>query len=486
MTRSKMKELLAEKAGDHPLPSILFVAAECAPLAKTGGLADVVGTLPKYLNKLGFDARVIVPYHRVIKEKYADRIKHLFSFEVKMGWRSRFVGIHQMKLDGVTIWLVKNEEYFSGPIYQTERESEQYGYFSRAVLDALEWLEFYPDIIHCNDWHTGLIPLLLQSQYRDRPQGRAKTLFTIHNIAYQGLCEFLFTSDWMSIGQEYNPILQRYHDRASFMKAACILADRVNTVSPNYAREICTPEFGEGLDEVLRSRGAALGGIVNGIDKTVWNPARDKALPAPFSAKDLSGKAVCKQELLKEFGFGPEAADKPLVGMVTRLAEQKGVQLLIDAAEDVLQEDFCLLVLGNGDPGYEDWLRQAEKRWPGKVKAHIGYSDALSHRIYAGCDFFLMPSRFEPCGISQMIAMRYGTLPIVRRTGGLADTVTENEGFVFNVYDAPGLAWALRQALAAYGDKSVMAKRIQNAMKKDFGCDAWAFEYGQLYLDMLN
>ncbi len=486
MTRSKMKELLAEQNGGRALPSVLFVAAECAPLAKTGGLADVVGTLPKYLNKLGFDARVILPYHRVIKEKYADRIQYLFSFEVKMGWRSRFVGIHRMKLDGVIIWLVENEEYFSGAIYQTNRESEQYGYFSRAVLDALEWLDFYPDIIHCNDWHTGLIPLLLQSQYHNRPQGRAKTLFTIHNIAYQGLCEFLFTSDWMNIGPEYHSTLQRYPNRASFMKAACLLADRVNTVSPNYAREICTPEFGEGLDEVLRRRGSALGGIVNGIDKTVWNPAKDKALPAPFSARDLSGKALCKQELLKEFGFGPEAADKPLVGMVTRLAEQKGVQLLIDAAEDVLQEDFCLLVLGNGEPGYEDWLRRAETRWPGKVRAHIGYSDALSHRIYAGCDFFLMPSRFEPCGISQMIAMRYGTLPIVRRTGGLADTVTENEGIVFNDYDAPALAWALRQAIALYSDKAAMAGHIRSAMKKDFGCDAWAYAYGQLYLDMLN
>ena len=495
MTRSKMKELLAARAAeaDRPLPKILFAAAECAPLAKTGGLADVVGTLPKYLCKLGFDARVILPYHRIIKEKYGAKVRYLFSFEVKMGWRTRFVGIHQLKLDGLCIWLVENEEYFSGPIYLPGRDCEQYGYFSRAVLEALERLDFIPDILHCNDWHTGLIPLLIQTQYQNRPIAHVKTLFTIHNIAYQGICDFLFTADWMGIPERYNPLMERYGCMASFMKAACVQADRVNTVSPNYAREITTPEFGEGLDGILSARGADLGGIVNGIDKNLWNPAKDKALPANFSIRDLSGKAVCKRELLKEFGLGPEAESKPLVGMVTRLAEQKGVQLLIDAAEDILQEDFCLLVLGNGDPGYEAWLREAEERWPGKIRAHIGYSDPLSHRIYAGCDFFLMPSRFEPCGISQMIAMRYGTLPIVRSTGGLTDTVTpynrftgEGDGFRFNRYDAADMAGILRYALQTYENKEAMAGLIRNAMQKDFGCDAWAFEYGNLYLDMLN
>lgn len=486
MTRTKMKELLSARREGDALPKILFAASECAPLAKTGGLADVVGTLPKYLNKLGFDARVIIPYHKIIKDKYAAKIKYLLSFEIKMGWRTRFVGLHEMRLDGISIWLIENEEYFSGPIYLPDRECEQYGYFCRALLEALDWLDFYPDILHLNDWHVGLIPLLLQSQYQGRPQAKAKTLFTIHNIAYQGLCDFMFTADWMSIGPEYTGVMQRYSDRASFMKAACVLADRVNTVSPNYAREICTPEFGEGLDGVLRSRGAALGGIVNGIDKTVWNPEKDKALPAPFKAKDLSGKALCKQELLREFGFPPEAADRPLIGMVTRLAEQKGIELLINAAEDIFREDFSLLVLGNGDPGYENWLRWAEARWPDKVRAYIGYEDALSHRIYAGSDFFLMPSRFEPCGISQMIAMRYGTLPIVRATGGLKDTVSPDEGIPFLGYDAAGLAWAVREALWIYGDTAHRDWMIQNAMKKDFGCDVWAFDYGNLYLDMLS
>lgn len=494
MTRSQRKELLTARADamGRPMPKILFAAAECAPLAKTGGLADVVGTLPRYLNKLGFDARVILPYHRVIKEKYGDKVRHLFSFEIKMGWRSRFVGINRLKLDGVCIWLVENDDYFSGPIYLPHREAEQYGYFSRAVLEALQRLDFIPDILHCNDWHTGLIPLLLQSQYANSPLKDIKTLFTIHNIAYQGLCDFLFTSDWMGIAERYNPILERYGDRASFMKAACILADRVNTVSPNYAREITTAEYGEGLDGILRARGSDLSGIVNGIDRNLWNPARDPALPAHFSTRDLSGKALCKKALLEEFGFPPEAQDKPLVGMVTRLVEQKGVQLLIDGAEKLMKEDFCLLVLGNGDAGYEHWLRQAQQRWPDRIRCYIGYSDPLSHRIYAGCDFFLMPSRFEPCGISQMIAMRYGTLPIARSTGGLADTVEpynrytgEGSGFLFNRYDSHDMAGILRYALQTYENKGAMAKLVRNAMQKDFGCDAWAFEYGDLYLDML-
>lgn len=494
MTRSKMKELLSARFEEKGIakPRILFAASECAPLAKTGGLADVVGTLPKYLNKLGFDARVILPYHRIIREKYGPKTKFLFSFEIHLGWRSRYVGIHRLKLEGVTIWLVDNEEYFSGPIYDPGRECEQYGFFSRAVLEAMERLDFIPDVIHCNDWHTGLIPLMLKTQYENRPQKAVKSLYTIHNIAYQGLCDFLFTADWMGIDPRWNPVLERYGDRASFMKAACVMADRVNTVSPNYAREITTAEYGEGLDGILRARGSDLGGIVNGIDKTLWDPARDPALPAHFSLRDLSGKALCKKELLKEFGFGPEAADRPLVSMVTRLAEQKGVQLVIDAANDLMQEDFSLLVLGNGDPGYEAWFRWAQERWPGKVKAHIGYSDALSHRIYAGSDFFLMPSRFEPCGISQMMAMRYGCLPIARRTGGLADTIVpynfatgEGDGFLFDRYDPWDMAATVRYALNTYRHKPAMDGLIRSAMKKDFGCDAWAYAYANLYLDML-
>lgn len=493
MTQAAMKRALAARMTEKELekPKILFAASECAPLAKTGGLADVVGTLPRYLNKLGFDARVIVPYHRVIKSGWGKKVEYLFSFEVKMGWRTRFVGVNRLKLDGVTVYLIENDGYFSGPIYAPGIECEQYGYFTRAVLECCERLDFVPDVIHANDWHTALIPLLLKTQYQNRPIGRAKTLFTIHNIAYQGLCGFDFTDDWMSIDRQYNHLLERYGDRADFMKAGCLMADRVNTVSPNYAREITTPEFGEGLDGILRSRGAALGGIVNGVDKKVWNPAKDKLLSANYSAKDLFGKRECKKALWDEFAFeGP--LDRPLFSMVSRLVEQKGVQLVIDAMEELMREDMNLLILGNGERGYEDFFRAAEARWPGRVRAYIGYDDALSHRVYAGSDFFLMPSRFEPCGISQLIAMRYGTVPIVRATGGLRDTVQpynrytgKGDGFCFDRYDAGDMLGAVRYALECWGSSEIMNGLIQSGMSHDFGCEAWAYEYGSLYLDML-
>ena len=493
MTQRERKRTLAAQLAAKSLdrPKILFAASECAPLAKTGGLADVVGTLPRYLNALGFDARVIVPYHRVIKSAWSEKVEYLFSFEIKMGWRTRFVGMNKLMLDGLTVYLVENDGYFSGPIYAPGAECEQYGYFTRALLEACERLDFVPDVIHANDWHTALIPLLLKSQYTDRPIGRAKTLLTIHNIAYQGLCSFDFTSDWMSIDPGWGWALERYGDRADFLKAGCVLADRVNTVSPNYAREITTPEYGEGLDGVLRERGAALGGIVNGVEGKVWSCSRDKQLPARYSAKDLSGKQICKQALLDEFGFDG-GMERPLFSMVSRLAEQKGIQLVIDAMDALMAEDMSLLILGNGERGYEDFFRAAEARYPGRVRAVIGYEEPLAHRIYAGSDFFLMPSRFEPCGISQLIAMRYGTVPIVRATGGLRDTVQPynrytgaGDGFCFDRYDAEDMLGAVRYALACWPQPEIMDGLRQSCMSHDFGCDAWAYEYAMLYLDML-
>ncbi len=493
MTQTERKRTLAAQMAEKGLtrPKILFAASECAPLAKTGGLADVVGTLPRYLNGLGFDARVIIPYHRVIKSAWAEKAEHLFSFEIKMGWRTRFVGLNRLELDGLTIYLVENDGYFSGAIYAPGAECEQYGYFTRAVLDACERLDFVPDIFHANDWHTALIPLLLKSQYAGRPAGGAKTLLTIHNIAYQGLCAFDFTADWMGIDRRWDPVLERYGDRADFLKAGCILADRVNTVSPGYAREITTPEYGEGLDGVLRARGSSLSGIVNGVEGAVWNSAKDRLLPARYSAKDMTGKRLCKQALLDEFGFDG-GMERPLFAMISRLAEQKGVQLVIDAMDALMAEDMNLLILGNGERGYEDFFRAAEARFPGRVRAVIGYEEALAHRIYAGSDFFLMPSRFEPCGISQLIAMRYGTVPIVRATGGLRDTVQpynrytgEGDGFRFDRYDADDMLGAIRYALTCWPQDAVMDGLRHSCMAHDFSCEAWAYEYARLYLDML-
>ncbi len=487
--RDSIAALAAEKGLDRPA-KILLTAAECAPLAKTGGLADVVGTLPKYLNQLGFDARVMIPYHSVIKAKYSDRVEYLFSFTISLGWRTKFVGVNRLILDGVTVWLIENEEYFGGPIYLPDREGEQYAFFTRAALESLFRLDFIPDVIHCNDWHTGMIPLLLKTQYIDSGLGRTRTLLTIHNIAYQGLCNFDFVQDYLGIQEGSLGLMERY-GMAAFLKAGCVMADRVNTVSPSYAREICTWEYGEGLDPVLSLRGD-VDGIVNGIDRAVWNPASDPKIPANFNADDLAGKAACKAALMEETGL-EVVPDRPLIGMVTRLVEQKGLELVMAAMDELLWNNDCAFVLlGNGNKKYEGWLRGLEARHPGRACAWIGYDDDLSHHIYAGCDFFLMPSRFEPCGISQLIAMAYGTLPIVRETGGLRDTVQpynqytgEGTGFSFARMDGQDFADAVRRALAAYADPAAMAGLIQHAMAVDYSCDNWAFEYGKLYLGML-
>ena len=488
MTRD-LAALAADKNLDA-MPKILLAAAECAPLAKTGGLADVVGTLPKYLNRLGFDARIMIPYHRIIKEKYADQIEFLFSFEVSMGWRTKFVGVHRMMLDKTCVWLIENEEYFSGPIYISDREGEQYAYFTRAVPEALLRLDFIPDIIHCNDWHTGMLPLLLKTQYVDSPLGKAKTLMTIHNIAYQGICSFGFVQDYLSIPDGCFGLMERF-GQADFLKAGVVMADRVNTVSPTYAREICTPEYGEGLDWELSVRGD-VSGIVNGIDKNIWSPGKDPYIPVKYTRSKMVGKIQCKTALMEETGLDI-VPTRPLIGMVTRLVEQKGIDIMIGALDSLLWDnDFAFILLGNGNRGYEDWFRSLEARHPGRVCAWIGYDDPLSHRIYAGCDFFLMPSRFEPCGISQLISMAYGTLPIVRETGGLKDTVEpynlytgEGTGFSFTRYDAMDMSGAIRYALDTYNDKPAMDKLIRNAMSIDSSCEHWAYDYALLYFDML-
>lgn len=486
--KKQMENILENKGLGRP-PRILLTAAECSPLAKTGGLADVVGSLPKYLNKMGFDARIMVPYHRIIKDRYGDRVEYLFSFDIHMGWRTKFVGVNRLILDNVTIWLIENEEYFGGPIYSSDREGEQYAFFTRAVLEALPQLDFIPDVIHCNDWHTGMLPLLLKTQYIQSPLGSAKTLLTIHNIAYQGLCKFDFVQDFLSIPDGCLGLMERY-GMADFLKAGCVMADRVNTVSPSYAREICTAEYGEGLDGVLSMRGD-VDGIVNGIDRSVWDPANDDKIPAKYSQSNMTGKIQCKTALLEAVGLEIDP-QRPLIGMVTRLVEQKGIELMMDVMDNLLGErDFAFVLLGSGEGRYENWFRGLESRHPGKVCAWIGYDDDLSHWIYAGCDFYLMPSRFEPCGISQLIAMAYGTLPIVRETGGLRDTVQaynrftgEGTGFSFLNIDGGDMAYAIRRALDTYYDKDAMERLIQQAMSVDSGCDKWAFDYGGLYLSM--
>ena len=491
--KKEFKDLLKLKDRKE-LPKILMASAECAPLSKTGGLADVIGTLPKSLAELGMEARVITPYHRVIKEKYADRVEHLFYFYVQMGWRREYAGIEKLELDGVTFYLVDNERYFGDRIYfGGDAETEQYAFFSRAVLDAIPNLDFRPDIVHCNDWHTAIIPLLARTQYQGDMQESLRYLLSIHNIAFQGKCGFDFAEDLLSIDKKYmTPEFMELNGCADFLKGGCVFADRISTVSPSYAQEIKTPYYAEGLEGILNARSAQLSGILNGIDQNVFNPHTDPLLPAHYDRGHRKGKAACKESLQQCMGLEVRP-NVPIFAMVTRMTEQKGFDLVECVLDDLMQtEDMQFMLLGSGEERFENFMRAAEGRYRGRLCAYIGYSEETAHLAYAGSDFFLMPSRFEPCGLGQMIAMRYGCVPIVRETGGLRDTVTPynrftgaGNGFSFANFDAWEMRDAIRLAIHCYYDESIMNGLIDSAMQADFGFRRSAEEYIRLYVDML-
>ena len=473
------------------LPPVLIVAAESAPLAKTGGLADVVGALPKYLRKLGVDARVIMPFHRQIKEKYASEAKHLFSYFVGEQWTDRFAGIDKLEIDGTIYYFVDSEFYFGGPIYTGGNfEGEQYTFFMQVVCDVIPNLDFNPGIIHCNDWHTALIPFKLKAKAKRFGIEPQKMLLTIHNLAFQG-----------TFGDDTNARVIGDDERSyawdlgcwNMMKAGIDTSDRVNTVSPTYAWQITTPEFGEGLQDDLRylADQGRLSGILNGIDEDEWDPSTDKNIAATYSLGDMSGKLECKRALMEEIGLEFDE-DAPLVAMVGRLTPQKGIGIACDVIEDLVNQGVRFCILGSGDGDLEARLRDLEARHKGRVCSYIGYNGALSHRFYAASDFFLMPSAFEPCGISQMIAMRYGSLPIVHETGGLRDTVIpynqftgEGCGFSFTRMDFWDAVEACKRALSVWSNKDIMSRLIENAMQMDFGFDRCARSYAELYQSMI-
>ena len=489
-----LKEKLAEKHR-WELPRVLLAAAECAPLAKTGGLADVVGTLPKYLADLGMDARVITPYHRIIKEKFGWRVRHMTDFYIDLGWRHQYVGIEKLVIDGVIVYLVDNESYYGDKIYRGGMpEGEQYAFFARAVAEAIPRLDFDPDVLHCNDWHTAMLPMLLKTQYSHAPQGRLRTLLTIHNIAYQGKFGYDYVYDLLGVdARYYTSEFMELEGYANFLKAGCVFSDRINTVSPTYAEEIRTPWYGERLEGILSARSHELSGILNGIDYTTFDPETDPRIPAHFTVDDRSGKTVCKQALIDQLGLSI-SVDTPIVAMVTRMTAQKGFDLVQCVLDELMAtEDMAFVLLGSGDAAYERFMRDAENRHKGRVCAYLGYNENLANQIYAGADFLLMPSGFEPCGLSQMIAMRYGTLPIVRETGGLKDSVApynhytgEGTGFSFANFNAHEMADCIRAAVGLYHDyKGEMEKLIRNAMTADYSFRRSAEAYAALYLDLI-
>jgi starch synthase len=468
---------------------ILLAASEALPYVKTGGLADVAAALPKALEKLGEDIAVMIPLHRVVKEKHEKDLVPVASTSVKLGWREKYLGILKAQVGAVPYYFIDCEDYFGDAVYRGgDAESEQYLYFCRAVLAALPHIGWIPDVIHCNDWHTGMIPMLLKTQYEGTGLAGVKSVFTIHNIQFQGKMDFGLMHDYLGIpSRYYTPSGVEADGCANMMKAAILWSDRVTTVSPTYAREIQDAWQGFGLDGALHARGADLSGIVNGIDEEEFDPAGDPALVRGYSVSTMRLKWESKKALRSTLGLGGRLYD-PILCMVTRLTEQKGIDLVRFVLEELLAEKLCFVLLGSGDREYESFFRYIAGKYPGKAGIRLGYDEALARQIYAGADFLLMPSQFEPCGLSQMIAQCYGTLPIVRETGGLADTVQpwneytkEGDGFSFRDYNAHDMLHTIRYALQVYRDKAALRILKKNAMLKDNRFLTSAEKYRQLY-----
>lgn len=474
---------------------IMFVAAEGAPFAKTGGLGDVIGALPKSLVKNGHEVSVILPYYDVVDQAFGHQVEDVLYFYTQVGWRRQYVGIKRLVKDKVTFYFIDNQAYFfRGRIYGDWDDGERFAYFQLAAIEAMEKIGVIPDILHVHDYHTAMIPFLLKEKYHWIQAYQAiRTVFTIHNIAFQGQFDAGMLDDLFGVGMErYEDGTLRWHDGLNWMKAAVLYADRVTTVSPSYAHEIQTPAFGKGLDQVMRMEAGKLSGIVNGIDTDLFNPARDPHLPAPFSAEDLSGKAATKQALQERLGL-PVRADVPLIGMVSRLTDQKGFQLVLEELSHILQQDVQLVLLGTGDPDYEAAFAWFAKAYPEKLSANITFDLTLAQHIYGACDLFLMPSAFEPCGLSQMMAMRYGAIPIVHEIGGLKDTVAPynayektGTGFGFDQFSGFWLTQTLLFALNIYHNHKEDWQTIQqNAMTKDFSWDTASLAYLDLYKSLL-
>lgn len=476
---------------------IVFASAECAPFVKTGGLGDVAGSLPAALVRAGAEVIVMVPKYATIKDEYKARMEHFSDFYVSLGWRNEYCGLEKLEHDGVTYMFVDNERYFARDYpYGFFDDGERFAFFSKAITESLQHLPagFECDILHCNDWQTALAPVFLREFYQGLPlYDRVKTVFSIHNVAFQGQFSDTVMEDILGVAHIPAAASQLRCDACSinYMLGALRYADAITTVSPTYAGEIQTPEFGEGLDGVLRERSYALQGILNGIDVAGFDPATDKRIAANYTVEDRSGKAVCKAKLQEELGLEVRD-DRPLMVMVTRLTRQKGMDLVMYALDRILAGGVQVAVLGTGDRDYEDGLRYFQDKYPGTMAARIEFDPALSQRMYAAADMFLMPSKFEPCGLSQIIAMRYGTLPIVRETGGLKDTVIpyneftgEGTGFSFSNFNGDEMGDAVFRAARLFWDnRDAWNQLVTQAMSQDFSWTRSADKYLDLYFFM--
>ncbi len=470
---------------------VLYAASEAVPFCKTGGLADVAGSLPPALAAEGVETAVILPLYESVKQRYGAELQYLCYDYVDLAWRHSYCGLFALERQGVTWYFLDNEQYFRRPgLYGYPDDGERFGFFSRAVVKMLDHLKFWPDVIHCNDWQTALIPIYLKDDgVRDERYRSIRTVLSIHNIEYQGRYgrETLGDLFGLDAGWATDGTILMDGD-VNLLKGAILCADAVNAVSPTYAEELKNAAFAHGLDPILRSCGHKLRGILNGIDTVRYDPAADRGIAANFDLDHMEGKAEDKRQLRRLFGL-PEAENTPVIGMVTRLVAHKGLDLLCEVLGDLMASPVQLAVVGSGDQRYEDFFRWAQGSYPGRVAAHIGYSEELAMGVYAGADLFLMPSRSEPCGLSQMIAMRYGAVPIVRETGGLKDTVRPYEawrdagtGFTFANYSANDMLYVTREAVSLCRDNPEAFRRLRRrAMEQDFGWSGSAQAYLAMY-----
>lgn len=474
---------------------VLFVVSECVPFVKSGGLGDVAGALPQALKKFGIDIRVMLPKYSIISEEFKAKMKRKVQFTVHVGWREQYCGIEELEYDGITYYFIDNEYYFKKDrLYGYYEDGERFAFFNRAVLESIPHIGFYPNIIHCHDWHTGMIPFLLREQYKYRYGYESiRTVFTIHNLQFQGIMPKETLGDLFGLSDFYFHMdALEFYGNINLMKAAIVASDKITTVSPTYRWEILTEYYGENLHGLLRKRAEDLVGILNGIDVKVYNPENDPYLYSTYSPANFKNKAINKEEIQKQFAL-PVQSETPLIVMISRLTKQKGFELVRGLFHEIMLEPLQLLILGTGDPEFEGFFRYMEHLYPNKFKAYIGFSEELAHRIYAAADIFLMPSKFEPCGLSQMIAMRYGAVPIVRETGGLNDTVQayneftgEGNGFSFANFNAHDMLYTIRRAIHFYHDKNVWNKLIQRVMETDYSWDVSAQKYYELYSDLLK
>ncbi len=474
---------------------VLYVASEAVPFAKTGGLADVAGSLPQALRIENVDVRVIMPKFGKIDEKYKNHMEHIYDGELNVSWRSKFVGVDKYEHNGVTYYFIDNQEYFDREgFYGYDDDAERFSFFCRAVLNLLPAIDFWPDVIHTNDWHAGLVNVFLKLEHQgDERYQNIRTLYTIHNLKYQGIFPKDVMDNVLGLDWKYfnNGDLE-FYDAVNFMKGGLIYADYISTVSRTYAQEIQYEYFGEHLDGLLRSRKDDLFGIVNGIDYDVYNPMTDKNLFETYDVDSYDRKMDNKVELQKLLRL-PEGRRIPMVALVSRLVAAKGMDLIVRMMDEILQhENIQFVMLGTGDKVFEDWFKGLAWRFPTKVSVNIRFSNELAQRIYAASDIFLMPSNYEPCGIGQLIALRYGSIPVVRETGGLKDTVQQynkytgrGNGFVFGNYNAHEMMYALKRALGNYANYEVWQKIVENAMNSDYSWTESAKEYCKLYEKLL-